>query len=290
MQQELIFEIEAPKQATIYHYLRCEQAFSKRLLKKIQYTGEVWQSGHKCRLKDQLEAGTLRVLLPIEQRSPNLVAAKQPLVICYEDEWFLVVDKPAGLLSIPSWQDNHDSLIQRVLAHYEHQGLIDVTAHIVTRLDKGTSGLVLIAKNHYAKQQLHGQKIIRRYYAAVWGQLTTEVGEITWPIRRVQGIKRECHDEGQAAQTHYRLKQRGQGCDLVELELKTGRTHQIRVHMATLGHPLLGDSLYGHAPSGSSPYLQSYYLEFQHPVTKNKIRVELPLAEKLIQACNSAQN
>lgn len=282
---ELVFVVTNEGKQTIYQYLLHEQAFSKRLLKQLQYHGEVWQQGKQQRLKAPLQPGELRLILATEQRSRSLTPSNQPLDICYEDDLYLIVNKPAGLLSIPSWQQNDDSLIQRVLTYYDTQGLQGVTAHIVTRLDSGTMGLVLIAKNHYAKQQLHHQKITRRYYASVLGNLAEASGDISWPIRRATGTKRECHPTGQAARTYYQVKGRGAEGDLLELELTTGRTHQIRVHLATLGHPLLGDALYGRGRADEYPYLQSYYLAFRHPLTKKMIEISLPLEGKLREAC-----
>ncbi|MGL4624791.1 MAG: RluA family pseudouridine synthase [Culicoidibacterales bacterium] len=287
---ELRFIIEERTTQTIGNYLRYERAFSKRLLKKVQYAGTVWQDGIKRRLNDQVQLGELKIILPTELPQTHLRRSQQAIEICYEDDWFIVVNKPAGLLSIPSWQNNQDSLIQRVLAYFEKQNVQGSNAHIVTRLDIGTKGLVLIAKNHYAKQQLHNQKISRRYYAVIQGHLEAEDGEIQLSIRRAEGTRRECHPTGKEACTRYWLKARGEGCDLVELELETGRTHQIRVHMAAIGHPLLGDYLYGDADVAEHPYLQSYALAFMHPVTQQQVTVMLPICKKFLTTCQVENN
>lgn len=281
---QLDFIIIDEKSRTIGTYLAMQQHFSRKLLKKVRYHGEIWHNQKRARLTDVLISGDeLQVIFPEETISDTLIPVAKPLEIIFEDDWVLVVNKPAGLLSVPSPKDNRDSLAQRILAHYQVNGLTTTTVHVVTRLDRGTCGLLLVAKNHFAKQQLTQQKIKRHYYALVQGVVEQNQGQLTMPIARGEGIKRMCCADGQAADTSYRILARDfdQMQSFVHVELGTGRTHQIRVHMAEIGHPLVGDYLYGNAAETQLPRLQSYFLAFTHPQTKVDYEFKLPCAARI---------
>lgn len=287
---EYVIIVQKTTCRTIGTYLNKEEQFSKRLLQKIRYGGEIWQAGEYARLKSPVIVGAqLRIVLPREHKSTSLIPIDKPIEIIYEDEWFLVVNKPQGLLSIPSAVDNTDSLVQRICYYYEQSGNTSSTVHIITRLDKETCGLVLIAKNHMIKQFMHDQKIERHYYACVRGYLAKHRGVITWPISRgMDGIKRYASLDGKYAKTMYYICYTSQkkSMSLLRLKLGTGRTHQIRVHMNKLGNPLIGDSLYNqYEDKKQTLCLQSYYLSFFHPIIERQLHFKLPLAVHLQTAC-----
>ncbi|ULT58163.1 RluA family pseudouridine synthase [Neobacillus drentensis] len=220
------------------------------------------------------EGDSLTVIFPAEIPSEGVKAEDIPLSILYEDEFLLVVNKPAMMNTIPSREHPNGSLANALVGYYQRSG-IQSTSHIVTRLDRDTSGIVLIAKHRhvhhlFSKMQQNGL-VKRTYEAFAGGLLASEHGSIIEPIGRKQDsiIEREVRDDGQYACTHYRVLKRYSTFTHIELGLETGRTHQIRVHMSFFGHPLLGDDLYG----GETALIKRQALhckkiQFQHPFYK----------------------
>jgi 23S rRNA pseudouridine1911/1915/1917 synthase len=215
------------------------------------------------------------------------------LDILFEDQYLLVVNKPAGMSTIPSREHPTGSLANALVGYYEEIGL-SATSHIVTRLDRDTSGIVLIAKHRHvhhllSKQQKNGN-VKRTYEALAEGNIALEKGTIEKPIGRKLDsiIEREVRSDGKYACTHYCVLKRYKEFTHVELQLKTGRTHQIRVHMSFIGHPLLGDDLYGGTLSLiARQALHCKIIQFPHPFTgQNMIfTADLPLdMSELIKA------
>ena len=229
----------------------------------------------------------IAVQYPPETSSLTMKAEAIPLSIVYEDDAILVVDKPVGLCTIPSRKHPSGTLANGILHHYaqtDHAGAV----HFVTRLDFDTSGLVLVAKHRYIHALLslamQKQALTKEYLALVEGTLIPPNGTVDLPIARVNisQIKREVHPDGLPAQTKYRTVQQIQTdthtYSLVRLQLLTGRTHQIRVHMTALQHPLLGDCLYGGNHILISRHaLHCNLLKFLHPMTGELMRFESPL-------------
>ncbi len=191
--------------------------------------------------------------------------------IVYADEALLVVNKPAGLLTVPGrGPEKQDCLINRLLPHYPN-------ARIVHRLDQATSGLVLIPlgyepQKHLARQ-FEQREVHKRYVAVVGGVLAADAGEVDlplicdWPNRPRQMVD---YNTGKAALTRYRVLSRGADCTRVELEPVTGRSHQLRVHMQALGHPILGDNLYAtpeYLGASDRLLLHATAISFTHPGT-----------------------
>lgn len=258
---------------------------------------EVW-----AHMTAQVQAGDMLTVHLVEEPDvEKILPLSLPLDVCYEDEDVLIVNKPAGMPVHPSKLHQNDTLANAVLGYYKAQG-ISCTFRCITRLDRDTTGLILLAKNMLSASLLgtmmRNRGIHREYLAIVHGTLP-ECGTICAPIARVSdsGIKRQVDPvHGEPAVTHYRRIACGDGCSLVSLRLETGRTHQIRVHMSYLGHPLLGDTLYASSPDSSaldssaldssaldSPAqikrqaLHSCRLYFTHPVTGAAIDLTAPL-------------
>ena len=231
---------------------------------------------------------TLSVVVGDQEGSDTIQPVPGPLDIRYEDEDLLIVDKAGGVPVHPSQGHHGDTLANFILHHYQTQGLT-AGFHPVNRLDRGTSGLMAVAKHAYAHQRLQTQlqtgELRRRYLAICQGTPPQEEGWVDQPIRRLPGsvLMRQVHPQGAPARTHYRLLRRGGGRSLVELALDTGRTHQIRVHMAFLGCPLAGDFLYGaELPELPERFaLHSASLRLLQPVNGEEITLTSPLPPAL---------
>lgn len=176
--------------------------------------------------------------------------SNESLNVVYEDDNWLVVDKPAGVTSIPGPTVQNNTVLNRVKGYLIANNSADLRPHLITRLDRFTGGLLLIAKHHIASsmisQQVQQHQMLKEYTALVEGQIMDEHGEINKPIGRKDGQAARVIDEnGQRALTEYWVEERDAKWTRVRVRLHTGRTHQIRVHFAAIGHPLIGDHLYG---------------------------------------------
>ena len=211
-----------------------------------------------------------------------------PLDIRYEDEDLLIVDKAGGVPVHPSQGHHGDTLANFLMAHYRDQGLV-AAFHPVNRLDRGTSGLMAVAKHAHAHEGLQAQlqagELRRTYLAVCEGVPVPRRGRVEAPIARALGsvLKREVNPPGAPARTHYEVLATGRGRALVRLALDTGRTHQIRVHLAHLGCPLVGDFLYGEETEELPDRfaLHSAAIRLRHPVTGAGIALEAGLPAEL---------
>lgn len=222
------------------------------------------------------------------QGSETIAPVPGPLNIRYEDEDLVILDKAGGVPVHPSQGHHGDTLANFLLEHYRRQGLT-AGFHPVNRLDRGTSGLMAVAKHAYAHQRLQAQlqagELRRSYLAVCQGAPPQDRGTIDQPIRRLPGsvLRREVHPAGAWARTHYEVLRRGRDRSLLRLELESGRTHQIRVHLAFLGCPLAGDFLYGEElPQLPDRFaLHSAKLRLRQPVTGAELLFQSPLPPAL---------
>ena len=222
----------------------------------------------------------------------NIEAEDIPLNIVYEDQWLLVIDKPAGMLIHPTPYCQGGTLANAVMHHFHKKGITHAF-HPVQRLDKNTSGLLIVAKLSSVHNTLNKQHLRRVYLAIAEGKITPREGSIDLPITRDPNsiILRRIHASGQSAITHYRVLQSYVTASLLELQLQTGRTHQIRVHLSHLGYPLLGDDLYGGDTSLiNRQALHSAFLEFKHPNTGDFLSFNSNLPEDMEQLITRLQS
>lgn len=218
-----------------------------------------------------------------EASSENIVPIKMDLDIIYEDEDIIVINKSSNTPIHPS-QNNYDNSLANALAYYYKEQNLPFIFRCINRLDRDTTGLVLLAKNMYSScvlsDMVRKREIHREYLAIVEGKLDT-CGTIDAPIARAENsIIERCVDKinGQSAVTHYTLLENKNGYSFVSIVLETGRTHQIRVHMKHIGHPLPGDFIYNPNYSHiTRQALHSHKLSFVHPVTKKPIEFCAPL-------------
>ncbi len=225
---------------------------TRTLLKKIKFHGgHTLVNGEESRVNRLLQPDDeVTLILPPEPENDHVPSSSLPIEIAFEDANFLIVNKPAGVASVPAHYKGNDSLVNRVKGYYERQRYPNRKIHIVTRLDKDTSGLVIFAKHHFAHsvldKQLKAHQIQKTYLAIVEGAFSSAHFEIDLPIARVDGslVKRQVAWPGKMSVTEAWPIERLEGHTLLKIRLRTGRTHQIRVHMAAVGHPLAGDWLY----------------------------------------------
>ena len=267
------------EQISVKEFLR-KAGLSLTLRRKIKHHGSICSNNQPRAWTDQLYGGEhVRVTWPAPcQINP----VPLELQIAYEDEAILIIDKPAGLMTHPTANKEPITLANAVLYHYQSTRQ-SFSFHPVHRLDRQTSGLILIAKNAYYHSCLAkgGLKTINRdYLAIVTGVPTPERGTIRSPIARKSGsiIERIVSPEGQSAITDYCTLASHIDASVLEITLHTGRTHQIRVHFASMGHPLLGDDLYGGSTNLiARAALHSAKLSFIHPVTNQLVTIKSAL-------------
>ena len=273
------------KQQTLKKFLAA-RGVSHRLMGKIRrQKGAVLVDGKKVPFGTVLHQNEqVTLVLPEEKPVIKVAASPKPIEVLYEDANWLLVAKPAGLTSVPGPSNREDTLVNRVKYYLERNGRKNVVPHIITRLDRYTSGVVLLAKHSFAQglidKQVSNHEFDKRYYAIVAGQITKQHGLIEAPLKRKEGEKFQIvSPDGRQAVTEYWLKANLAGGSLVEVKLHTGRTHQIRVHFQSKGHPLLGDELYkGPLDMGiERQALHAYHLAFNDPFTNKRLVVEAPL-------------
>lgn len=276
--------------------LRNHLKLSRGEMRRIKRCAGLMVNDQTVRLNALVKEGDLiRVNLQDDDGQP-VIPQDMPLDIIFEDEHILVVNKPPNMLVHPLSYHVLNTLANGVIYHWQLKGH-NSKFRAVSRLDKDTSGVILIAKSSYICHQLSGQmknSMCRREYLAVaHNRITMDSGIINFPIGRpndnslIFGVTAQ----GKEAITHFTVIQRFAGGSLVKLRLETGRTHQIRVHMRHLGHPLMGDDLYGGTLDLiNRQALHSWRLEFNHPVTKEHMRLEAPLPADMTSLIHKLKN
>lgn len=229
-----------------------------------------------------------QIVIP-EPVSLDLLPENIPLDIVYQDEDVAVVNKPQGMVVHPSAGHPDGTLVNALLYHLKDLSSINevIRPGIVHRIDKDTSGLLMIAKNDFAHEalakQLKDKTSLRKYIALVHGNIPHDKGTINAPIGRSKSDRKKqaVIEEGKSAVTHFTVLERFGEFTLVELQLETGRTHQIRVHMQYIGFPVAGDPVYGPRKTlaGNGQYLHAKLLGFKHPRTGEQMVFEAPLPE-----------
>ena len=271
---------------------RAAEGLTRSAAQKLIEEGYVNRNGKPAKKNDKLNIGDeISVTLP-EAKPVDIVPKEIPLEIVYEDEDVLVINKPKGLVVHPAAGHQEDTLVNGLL--YSHADRLsgingELRPGIVHRIDKDTSGLLAVAKNDLAHtvlaSQLKDHSMARTYEAIVCGSFKEDSGTVDAPIgRHPTDRKKMCVTErnGKSAVTHWEVVARYRGYTHVRCRLETGRTHQIRVHMAHIGHPILGDAVYGHKKpelGQDSQCLHAGALCFRHPKDGRPVMVFAPLPE-----------
>ena len=273
---------------TINEVLTSNFYISSRLRNKLINLKAVKLNGNFVNTRSFVrELDVITVNFDYEEDNSNILPTKMDLQIIYEDEWLLIVNKPAGIAIHPSLLHYIDSLSNGVRYYFDLIGL-KKKIRPVNRLDANTSGLVVFAKCEYIQEcfikQMANKTFKKEYLCIVNGIFDKKTGIINLPIARKSGsIIERCVDRnGQDAVTYYEVIEEFGNYSLVKCLLETGRTHQIRVHMSYIGHPLLGDTLYGY-PSKliNRQALHSYIIEFVHPISKKVMKFTCDLPEDM---------
>ena len=283
----IILKYTIKKEQILREFL-LENSISRKTLTRIKFDsdGSIKVNGREENVRYLLKKNDIvEITLPSENFSEFVRFINEPIDIVYEDSYFLIVNKGINLPSIPSRNLEDESLLERVNYYFKKKN-IKTIPHIVTRLDKNTSGLVLIAKHRHV-HALFSNLQIDKYYTALVNGKVKDNEIIEAPIRRVSSsiIEREVGEGGEFAKTEYWLEEYISDKDIsvVKLKLYTGRTHQIRVHMKYKGYPLLGDELYGGDVSLiSRQALHCSNLAFIHPITDEMINVREDLPNDMI--------
>ena len=273
---------------TLQAFLKSEQ-YSSQIITHLKRTENgILLNGVWGRVRDILHTDdTLTITLIETESSENIVPSNLPLNIVYEDEDLLIINKAADTPIHPS-QGNYENTLANAVAYYYSQKNESYVYRCINRLDRDTTGLLILAKHMYSASLLSNmvqERQIHREYLAVATGMVPESGTIEAPIGRVDGstIERQIDEEhGDYACTHFKRLDYQKGFSLVSLKLATGRTHQIRVHMKHLGHPLPGDFLYN--PDYSviqRQALHSHRLVFEHPISHKKMEFTAPLPEDM---------
>lgn len=260
--------------------------FSRRLSKKLELSGMIFLNEKVTKLnKSVFKGDVLSVEFKAEEDEYN--AVNIPIEIIYEDADMLIVNKPPYIVVHPT-KSHQDNTIANGVAYYFKENGIKKKVRFVNRLDMNTSGIVIIAKNPYIHNELSNQMksnmVEKYYYAIVEGLLKDDKGTISEPIGRLnaEDIIRIVNPAGKECITHYEVEKRLKDKTLVKLKLETGRTHQIRVHMKHIGHPVLGDTLYGsESKEIGRQALHCYEMIFVHPMTGEKMVIKLELPEDM---------
>jgi len=265
-QIKLELDYHSTETIAIAEYLKKHSPLSGRSLRKYFFKGLVYRNGKKAHSQVLLKPGDHITVYALNESQPALEPEPLPLDIIYEDHDLIVLNKPPLLAVHPSGSILSGTLANR-LAYYFQEKKIKAKIRPVNRLDFGTSGLILFAKSAEVQAKLSKEiqehRIERIYYAVVQGVPPDEAGVISLPIANLNG-NRVIDEGGREAETFYRVIKAWQGYSLLELNLKTGRTHQIRIHLSHIGHPILGDLKYGvKSDFINRPALHAGKLDFQ---------------------------
>lgn len=282
---------------TVYHVLSKELGASKAIIKKWNAASAIKKNKQKADVNHKLEPGDRLYLHLFGDEDYGVIPEYKIVDVLYEDDHLLIVNKEAGIDTHPNEPDQKGTLANAIASYYQMNGLQIRVRHI-HRLDKDTSGAIIFAKHDLSHtlldQALELRKVKRTYIAIVEGKFAQTKGIIDQPIGRDRhhATRRRISPNGQKAITHYQVEQYLSSKDLsiVSLQLDTGRTHQIRVHLSSMNHPIIGDVLYG-GKKGlmNRQALHAAKVSLTHPLTEEEIEVEAKFPKDMLSIITKAQ-
>lgn len=290
MEELVVKDNEQNKRLDMYIAEEKEE-LSRTTIKRLLEDGNILVNGIMQKASYKPETGDkIQINMP-EVVETKLIAQDIPVPVIYEDKDIIVVNKPKGMVVHPANGNPDGTLVNAILAMCKDSlsGIGgEIRPGIVHRLDKDTSGLLIIAKNDLAhmnmSKQIQDRKVIKKYIALVRGTVPENEATIDMPIARSQKDRKKMavDKNGKEAVTHFKVLARYDKYTLLEIKIDTGRTHQIRVHMSYIGHPVIGDEVYSNGKNEfgvKGQMLHAKYLEFKHPITGKDIKLEAPLPE-----------
>lgn len=275
---------------------------SRTMIQKLIESKEILVNGESKKISYKLQIGDIIEINIPEAKEINLKAQNIPIEVVYEDEDIIVVNKPKGLVVHPANGNPDGTLVNAIMAICKDSlsGIGgEIRPGIVHRLDKDTSGLLIIAKNDKAhinmSEQIKNRQVKKIYIALVRGKVSENEATINMPIGRSNKDRKKMavRKDGKEAITHFKVLKRYEKYTLLEVKIDTGRTHQIRVHMAEIGHPVVGDMVYSNGKNEfgvEGQMLHAKSLDFKHPITGKEMYLEAELPEYFKQVLNELDN
>ncbi|CAB1240128.1 RluA family pseudouridine synthase [Clostridium sp. MT-14] len=273
-ENKIVFKVKTGEEGLkLRAYLKKVQKLSSRLIKGAALGGRLEIDNRRVKLNHIVKVGENISLNLIKEESQNISPEKMDIQVVYEDKDIIVVNKPPGIVVHPTRNYPNGTLANGIVYYFREKGE-NCIVRLVSRLDMGTSGLIIVGKNQFAHmclaRDMKCKDFEKSYIAVIHGKMEDDEGIIDLPIYRDEktGIKRVVDERGQRSITRYKVIDNFKNDQLLRITLETGRTHQIRVHLSYLGHPLYGDTLYG--TEDDSQYikrqaLHAYRLKFPHP-------------------------
>lgn len=289
-ENKIVFEVKKEEQGLkLREYLKEIQKFSGRLIRGAALSGRIEIDNKRVKLNHVLKSGDVIYFNLVKEESQNIIPEKMDIEVVYEDRDIIVVNKRPGIVVHPT-RSYPSGTLANGLIHYFRESGENCIVRLVSRLDMDTSGLIIVAKNQFAhmclSRDMGSEDFEKSYIAVIHGKMREKQGIIDLPIYRPEGddIRRIVDKRGQRSITHYKVIEEFKHDEMLKLILKTGRTHQIRVHLSHLNHPLYGDILYG--LEGDNKYinrqaLHAYKLKFPHPRGDKILELETNIPEDI---------
>lgn len=303
MLQKTIYIENSNQNLRLDSYLSSICDLSRSQITQLIKNGEIIVNGKQVKPSYNICLNDCIEIFGEDSRETLINSEDIPLDIRYEDDNMLVVNKPKNMLTHPTSKEKSKTLVNALLNKFGYEGLSSINGimrpGIVHRLDRNTSGLLMVAKNDMAHQwlceQIKTKQAVRKYLAIVSGTFDNKEGTIDAAIARHPSKceKFTVSKEGKPSVTHYQVLERFKHYSLIELKLETGRTHQIRVHMAYIGHPIVNDSLYGGEKikvKTVEQVLQAYKLSFYPPLLQSRVDIELCPDDDIVRVLNKLRS